>query len=737
MKLLMYLFIAALMLNTIRAEAQELPAYLLNENYQPEHKFVSQKTYMDFPDKYSKLKHNEILTSAIVRRPYNVLSYDLYLDWYHLLSSIADTGSARYFTGTNTIMVVIDSSNISSIDFDAVDLLMQKIRVNSDTLATTPQPNGNGILTIPLSANIHKGDTVKIGIDYQYVTDYNNGGLFLYPKGMFIEWGPPPYKDSVIIEERIAWTMSEPEDARLWMPCNDAPYDKAKSTITVRAPLGYSVASNGLLRKVDNDDSSATYHWGDTTEIATYLMCATSSKYKVFSDWYHRLNNPNDSIEVKYYVWEKDYKNTIGSVYNPDTLDAYKYNARHAFEHVVDMIKNFSSYLIEYPHVKYGMAAVMNFWPYGGMEHQTITTIDRNWLRDRNRGGGNSYPNNQSGIAHELGHMWLGDLITCATWNDIWINEGGATWCEALYQEKLSGETGYYNYMEDSRLNYYLARGGLGLTRIYGPTMDNLFSTPITYKKASWIYHMLRTMLGDSVYFPALRSMLHRYAYQSVETDDFKNSFKMDVPNPLVPFDTFFDQWVYHAGHPVYEVNTISKNWGSYGYDVTIDLNQVQPETDSIPGVFVAPVVFIIYGPNNQIQKDTVINDSRSQQFSLRLDFPLDSVKIDTSQVLCEMSSSIVSVRENNDKQIIESMVYPNPIVRGMSGNFYYYVSEQKYITVEIYDELGNKVNKVYSGTLPQGNYTIDFSTENISSGTYLLVCRSGDKISSYGFTVY
>ena len=267
--------------------------------------------------------------------------------------------------------------------------------------------------------------------------------------------------------------------------------------------------------------------------------------------------------------------------------------------------------------------------------------------------------------------------------------------------------------------------------------VEHKFSGPITYSKASWIYHMLRSMLGDSVFFPAIRNMLHRYAYQSIETDDFKNSFKMDVPNPPVSFDTFFDQWVYHAGHPVYELNTISRDWGTQGYNITVDLNQVQPETDSIPGVFIAPVVIIFYGTNHQLQKDTVLNDSRSQQFSLRLAFQPDSVKIDTTQVLCEISSSILSVRENKDNNVTESLVYPNPIMKGITGNFNLNVAQQNNIRVEIYDELGSKVSNVYNGTLPIGNYTFNFSTVSLASGTYLLICRSGKMISSYGFAVY
>jgi aminopeptidase N len=454
----------------------------------------------------------------------------------------------------------------------------------------------------------------------------------------------------------------------------------------------------------------------------------------VFSDWYHKRDNPDDSVEIIYYVWEKDYKNTVDSVYNPDTTDAYKYNARHAFDNVVRMMEGFTESWIEYPFVKYGMAAVQEF-NFGGMEHQTMTTIHRNWLRDRNKWGGNSYWGNQIGIAHELAHMWLGDLVTCATWKDIWINEGGASWGEAIYYEKLFG--GYNSYLSRlmSHRNAYLGNGGLLLHRIYDPPMNLLFNGPISYSKASWVYHMLRTMLGDEVFFSAFRSLLHRYANQSIETEDFKNSFKEDVPNPPVPFDTYFDQWIYKAGHPVYELSTVSTNWGEGGYVVNVYIKQVQPETDSILSVYVAPVFLKFFGPDT-VAYDTVINDRRGQTFNFNLGFQIDSVSIDSNLVLCELASSIVSVRENKDEIIGNANVFPNPVTKGQNGKFNMNILDSENISVDIIDNLGRHIQNIYSGSLQEGNYTFEFFTRDLTTGAYMILCRTGDRCRTFRFTV-
>ena len=732
MKRIIITLLLVLFCENLLAQKADLPEFLLNNDIlQYENKSVQMPADIDCSNRHKHLKYDEIQSSAIIRRNYDVLTYDLYMDWYNVLNATDTMPKDRIYTGINKVSILIDSSNVTAIDFDAAELQIDSVFINNNKILLPQQPDSM-ILHIILPGTYNLGDTLHIEINYTY-TNKENHGFYLYQKGQFIELGPPPYRDSIIIEERSAYMFSEPERARYWMPCNDVPYDKAFSKISVRVPKGYKVASNGNLLSVINDTISSTYNWIDPAPITTYLMVSTASKYKEFSDWYHKRNNPNDSIEIKYYVWEKDYKNTVDSVYNPDTTDAFKYNARHAFDGVVSMVENFAEKWVEYPFVKYGMATVPLFG--GGMEHQTMTTIDRNWIRDRNVGGGISYWRLQEVMAHELAHMWLGDLITCATWKDIWINEGGATWGEAIYREKLWGNmNGYYSRMRETRRDYL--RSGFYNQSIYDTPKDYIFwiMTSLTYAKASWVYHMLRTMLGDDVFFPAFRSLLNKYAYKSLETEDFKNSFKEDVPNPPVPFDTYFDQWVYHAGHPVYELSTLSRNFGAGSYDVIVHINQIQPASESIPAVFVAPVFLKFFGPDT-VAYDTVINDKRRQFFIFNLGFQVDSVSIDSNLVLCELSSSIVAVRENKEIESI-SQVYPNPVSRGQNARFNAGFTGMNNVSVEIYDELGNKLETVYNGSLNEGNYTFEFNTREFVPGAYMILCRTGDKCRTFRFTV-
>jgi aminopeptidase N len=410
-------------------------------------------------------------------------------------------------------------------------------------------------------------------------------------------------------------------------------------------------------------------------------------------------------------------------------------------------MENFASKYIEFPFVKYGMNAVQPFY-YGGMEHQTMTTINRSWLRNmyyywnkqtQAYQGYNVYYSNLQGIAHELSHMWTGDLITCATWHDIWINEGGATWSEAIWSEGLWGLDAYYSNMLGKK-NTYLNYGGLSLPSNYDVSFADVFNGGLTYAKGGWIWHMLRTMLGDSVYFPAFRNLLHRDGYTSVETEDIKKSFEMDVPNPPVSFETYFDQWIYKAGHPIYDITYSSINVGPNNYKITVNINQTQDTSGNIsriPYVFIMPITFMSYEKDSIKHYDTLINNQRNQTAEFYLPFKPDSIQLDERLILCEVKSIVSTVKEISDNSYTDNIsIYPNPIYSGNEGNYSLRLNNYSNLSAEIYDELGNRVQTIYQGFLPTGTYSLNFSTSNLATGVYILNCKTRDKVFSHSFSV-
>lgn len=653
-----------------------------------------------------ELKKYEKLFSNENKRNYDVLSYDLKLDWTEALNSEPMNYT---FSGKNNITLVITEPSANRIELDA-----RKLRINKITLNNHETINYNyddEILAINLGNSFQLGDTLSVIIDYNFFgTD--TVGFYLFPKGMAVGYGPTG--EMVYTEERIAYTMSEPEDARYWMPCNDRPNDKAVASIKIKVPKDYTAVSNGLLINKTEDSETVTYHWADTSLISTYLMAVAASKFVSYNEWYKDSRNPNDSIELVYYVWEKDLEN--------EKTDWTVYNAKNAFKPTSFIMGIYSEKYIPYPFRKYGQVAIQPFY-FGGMEHQTITFVNRSWLRGRS----------QSGIAHELSHHWLGNLVTCEDWQNIWFNEGGATWSEAIWAEGWGGYQWYLEYM-NSVGDQYRDRKSLMQFPIYGIPTNYLFSYPyslLVYNKASWIYHQLRIMLGDEVFFDTFRKLLKKYAFSNVNFEKFQQHFEQEVQNPPIPFNIYFHQWLKTGGHPIYNISAqtyfdqqISK------YITTVNVKQIQ-NGDNVNPLFVTYLPIVLFN-SDSTKEHFVVNNQVEQTFTFETEFLPDSITIDTRKVLAESNKArvtfVTSVSDINKSNII---VFPTIT----SPNSYIHINFNKFDNnsiIHLYNSLGelvqeyqtqNKHFNIHIGNIPIGVYYLKIFNDN-QTYTYKVIIQ-------------
>ena len=332
----------------------------------------------------------------------------------------------------------------------------------------------------------------------------------------------------------MIWTLSEPFGARTWWPCKDYPIDKADSVdIKVTVPTGLITASNGVLREFEDDGKTSYSWWHEGHPITTYLVSLAIHPYAVSTDTY--VMSPADSVDLVFY----DYPGNVGS--NGPV------NAR-----VKDMLAAFTGRFGPYPFSdeKYGHAE----FPWsGGMEHQTCTSIGfygSEWL-----------------VAHEAAHQWFGDMISPKTFNDIWLNEGFATYGEALWSEDQWGAEAYLTEMQASQ--YF----GPGTIYVDDPTDEGrLFHSGLSYNKASWVLHMLRGIVGDADFFQILQDYAVQFKDSVAETEDFKA-----VAETVSGLDLaiFFDQWIHGEYYPIYKFDW-SAGPAASGYDVTVNLQQIQ-----------------------------------------------------------------------------------------------------------------------------------------------------------------
>ena len=333
--------------------------------------------------------------------------------------------------------------------------------------------------------------------------------------------------------EDHVWTLSEPYGARDWWPCKDDPSDKADSMdIIISLPDDQIPVSNGLLiNEVEIGDGKKKYHWKEKYPISTYLVSITTYPYRFWSDNY--ISPQNDTMPIDFYVYPNHYDMTYNN-----------------YLKTKEMITIFSEKFGEYPFIneKYGH---VEFNRAGGMEHQTISSMGGHseWL-----------------IAHELAHQWWGNLVTCASFNHIWLNEGFARFGEALWQEEKYGVGAYRDFW--SAHAYY----GPGTVYVENPTSTSeIFNGNLSYNKAGWVLHMLRGILGDSIFFDVLKSYATNdsLAYNAVTTEKFQNVSEYISGLEL---DYFFDQWIYGEGYPKYSIDwEINKN-----SELIVNIQQVQ-----------------------------------------------------------------------------------------------------------------------------------------------------------------
>jgi aminopeptidase N len=438
-------------------------------------------------------------------------------------------------------------SNLNEFVLDAAEMKIKRVylpdgrelRFYFDTLAQK--------LKIYLDRSYSFKDTLSVIVEY-FVSNPRKGLYFIQPDSAYPD---KPYQ---------IWSQGEPEDNHYWFPCYDFPNDKATSELIATVKKNFVVISNGKLLSVSDDAKKGlrTYHWYMDKPHSSYLISIVVGEYVKLQDYYL-------DIPLEYYV--------------------YKSNAKYAklsFEKTPDIMKFFSEKIgYKYPYDKYAQTIVEDF-VYGGMENITATTLTSSTIHDERA---HLDVSSDGLVAHEMAHQWWGDLLTCRSWEHAWLNEGFATYFTALYFEYAKGKDEFqfnvYNMQRSARFADMTNKKPTVWNRYFDPT--DVFG-PHIYQRGGAILNMLRFVLGDELFWKAINYYAHKYAFQNVETNDFKIAIEEATGYNL---KWFFDQWLYKAGYPIFEVK--------YSYDdskklLKLEVEQIQPGDSLTPEVFKTPV---------------------------------------------------------------------------------------------------------------------------------------------------
>lgn len=471
----------------------------------------------------------------------------------------------------------------------------------------------------------------------------------------------------------IIWTLSQPYGASDWWPNFQNLKEKIDSIdILIQVPTEYTAVSNGLLHATTNLQNDIVYHWKHRYPIPSYLIALAVSKYEVIRQ--KTVLNNGDSLLMEDYIF-------------PDDSVQIAYNVGRIFP----ILKSLDSLLITYPFAreKYGHA---QFTRSGGMEHTTISFI-------------NNY--HKEILSHELAHHWFGNYITCASWQDIWLNEGFATYLSGKAYQYTSSDS-LYTYWRELIKERVCAKPD-GSVFVYDTSdVKRVFDARLSYNKAALVLVMLEYELGEELFFSALRNYLNdpELAYSFATTSQFKQHVENASGKNL---DTFFNQWIYKEGYPQFTIQ-----WSQSKGNLTVELTQKSSHPSN--EMFEMKLPIRAYGHNFDTTLHVWVNQ-KQHTFSFDFEGLVQDLVLDPDSRVIAKSTRITQMFSQNDV-----FIFPNP-----ANEFVQVVSakpSERILNVRIYTLDGKFLSELKD--VQQDKVVVDIQA--LESGSYVvLVETTGD----------
>lgn len=600
----------------------------------------------------------------------NTPIYRKYFDVTKQSIDVQVTPGIRFIEGVITTEFEVLEAGYSEIILNCHDSL----RVSSAKLGgnAVNYSQENDLLNIKIESVFE--------INKKYVLELKYGGI------------PPQTRafstDTNIYGDSALWTLSEPYGAKDWWPCKQDLQDKIEDLeLSVTVPKKYKVAANGLLQSIDPiGTAQLKYTWKHQYPIVTYLVAFAVADYVVVNEQLQLEEGPLNFVN---YIYPQDTAEALAD------LKDFK-NTMNLFE------KLFGPYPFrneQYGHAQFGWG--------GGMEHQTMSFM----------------VNFKHGlVAHELAHQWFGDLVTCGTWKDLWLNESFATYSDGLTYDFLFNEGAWENW---KNINIdAITRAGEGSVNIPDTSdVDRMFNARLTYRKGAYLLHMLRYKMGDDAFFKAIRDYLQdeKHNYGFARTNDLIWHLKA---NGGYKIDEFFNDWFYAQGFPTYELQWHQTAQGK----LHLVLNQEQSYIWE--GVFFdmeVPIRIL-----DDVTDTTIVFDhtESGQEKILDWELPVRVVFLDPDRwVLKSKESKVTNLDYENEE--VAYKIAPNPLQNELNLRFSKAILPE--LDVTIYDLMGNIVfqEKVITGL---SDKSLTINTASFANGAYTLTIQDYWKRTSLKF---
>ncbi len=453
----------------------------------------------------------------------------------------------------------------TKVFFDSVGLTIQSVTLNRAAIKFETSADK---LIVPLPAAAKVGDKFEIAIRYEGKP----------AKGMYFILPDKDYPD----RPRQIWTQGESEDTRYYLPTYDYPNDRLTTETILTVPASWITVSNGKLMNVSEAGKGLkTWYWKESVPSSTYLITVVAGEFDEVRDTWH-------GIPVIYYA-PKGRGDRLPLNYGrtPAMMELFS--------------KKFG---VDYPWEKYAQVMVDDFVA-GGMENSSATTNNSSSLVHPKLAP-EYFTGEDDLISHELGHQWFGDLVTCKDWGDIWLNEGFATFLEAVWTEAHYGKD-QADYERWNNAREWFESNSLWNKPIVRHDFDDSSEFDgNAYNKAGWVLYMLREQIGEDAFYRGLKYYLDVNRGKNVVTADLAKAIEESAH---VNVDQFFSQWLYGAGAPKFD---LSYTYDGEKHQVMLTVKQIQ-RVEGRVGLFRVPVeVEITTGSGPKLYNFAVSKDKQT-----------------------------------------------------------------------------------------------------------------------------
>lgn len=505
----------------------------------------------------SSAKSNE------VGKDIDVTHYEIHLNEFNIDEKTLDASATITLTALNDIETI--ELNLRSLTVTSV--ISKEINVKEFS-------QKDDVLTISLASTLPKDSEVSITINYEGKTFNEN-------------WGGVHWSTDYVYNLGVGFDSQPHNLGKTWFPCVDNFSDKASYDLYITIPEAMTSSCGGILSgSVNNDNGTKTDHWIVNQEIPTYLMSFAFGDFVLWEETYQGIER---DIPIHVYAKPNQIEKIAGTFANIKEIAAF-----------------YEDKFGPYPLNRIGYVSTN----LGCMEHVDNIALASSLIN------GNATFDNESLIAHEMSHAWFGDKVTCATAEDMWLNEGFATFCNFYYLTELYGENVFIDYMNELIDNVILsAHQKEGFIPLNDMPLDLTYGTTV-YDKGAAVVNTMMNYLGRETFDAVTKQYIEKFAFKTASSEDLRDAVSEFSG---VDMTDFFDTWVFTAGSPVYSVKSFTTKANGDKYDVEIVMNQQHRGADHIGNSVRYELSFVDNDWN--IQSEMVEWDGESATITKNLDF--------------------------------------------------------------------------------------------------------------------